>query len=119
MDTNDTQSMSVQSDFQTGIDGDGLTCVLPPDGGDYWPFGGNPDPNVPPVSSSEPYSSESSGGGGTTKGQKIGIALGVILGVLFVALATWLIRRWAVRRSANRTTDTTRRTTSVYKSQLN
>ena len=106
VDTNNTQSMTVQSDFQAVEDGDGLTCVLPPDGGNYWPFGGNPDPNVPPVGPSEPNASgKSEGGGGKTKGQKIGITLGVILGVLFVALVTWLIQRWAVRRSMNRPTN--------------
>lgn len=121
IDTNNTQSMTVQSEFETVPSGDGLTCVLPPDGGDYWPFGGNPDPNVPPVSPSEPNSSGNTGRGkgGLTTGQKVGIALGVILGVLFVALVTWLIQRWAARRSTNRPTNSSRRTGSMHKSQLN
>ncbi|KAJ7771034.1 hypothetical protein DFH07DRAFT_804567 [Mycena maculata] len=37
-----TSTVSVQSDFQLVTDGDSLTCTLPPDGGDYWPYGKSP-----------------------------------------------------------------------------
>jgi hypothetical protein len=32
---------NLQSDFQTVQDATGLTCVVPPDGGNYWPYGGS------------------------------------------------------------------------------
>ncbi|KAH9015928.1 hypothetical protein EDB85DRAFT_2076291 [Lactarius pseudohatsudake] len=35
-------STTLQPDFQSVPDAKGLTCIQPPDGGDYWPYGGNP-----------------------------------------------------------------------------
>ncbi|KAI9456038.1 hypothetical protein BJY52DRAFT_1121471, partial [Lactarius psammicola] len=35
-------STTLQSDFQSVQDAKGLTCIQPPDDGDYWPYGGNP-----------------------------------------------------------------------------
>ena len=32
---------TLQSNFQPVQDAQGLTCVRPPPGGDYWPYGGN------------------------------------------------------------------------------
>ena len=89
IDLNNTQSMTVQSDFQTVANADGLTCLLPPQGGNYWPF-------RVPVAPSGPGKS----GGGVTKGQKAGISFGIILGALILVFVMWLIRRWAVRRSS-------------------
>lgn len=93
---------SIQSDFQNTTDGDGLTCILPPDGGDYWPFGGNPNP-VPgepvapgsptPSPTNKPGSAQTSTSGGLSGGAKAGIALAVIFGLLFIAVLTWFIRR--------------------------
>jgi len=86
-----------QTDFKNVSDGDSLTCILPPPGGDYWPFGGNP------ASSSSPSSSTPSSAAadhGLSGGAKAGIAIGVILGVAAIAAATYFIRRWALQRSA-------------------
>lgn len=92
---------TIQSDF-TGIDnGDGLTCIVPPEGGDYWPYGGNPATSTSagsPSSTSSPQSDN--GGGGLSGGAKAGIAIGVILGVAGIAALTFYIRRWALRRQA-------------------
>ncbi|KAI0939885.1 hypothetical protein AcV5_001144 [Taiwanofungus camphoratus] len=84
-----TVTMSTeQFNFQNISDGDGLTCIMPPDGGDYWPFGGNPATSQ----------AKSSGGHGLSGGGKAGVAIGVILGVAAVAAATYYVRRWALRR---------------------
>lgn len=83
-----------QIDFQNVSDGDSLTCILPPDGGDYWPFGGNPA--NPGTAQSQPATASH----GLSGGAKGGIAVGVILGVAAVVAATYFIRRWALRRAA-------------------
>ncbi|KAG5654234.1 hypothetical protein H0H81_005921 [Sphagnurus paluster] len=87
VDLNTTENSSIQPDFQAIADGDSLTCVLPPNGGDYWPIGS--DPSV----STRPGAKKSSAG------SKAGIAIGVIIGVLAVAAAAWFIRKWAMARA--------------------
>ncbi|KAF8622049.1 hypothetical protein AX15_007202 [Amanita polypyramis BW_CC] len=86
LDANLTQELELQHDFKTIADGDSLTCVLPPDGGDYWPFGGNP---FNPGSSHGPS--------GTTAAI---IALVLLFGLFALAIICWYIRRWALRRSS-------------------
>lgn len=115
VDLSTTTASTTQLDFQNITDGDGLTCILPPDGGDFWPFGGNPnpapgEPGAPGASGTSgspgplasPASSQAIANGGLSGGAKAGIAVGVILGVLAVALATWFIRQWAIKRAAAR-----------------
>jgi parallel beta-helix repeat protein len=100
---NNTQNMKVQGNFQTIPDGDGLTCILPPDGGDYWPFGGNPSGgggNSGSDGSSSPNGGHS--GGGLSGGAKAGIALGVIFGLLAIGLATFVVRRRAIAAQRRR-----------------
>jgi hypothetical protein len=104
IDQNNVQSSTTQFDFQPISDGDGLTCVMPPAGGDFWPFGGNPGSSSqsPPASVPTPASPNSSSHSASlTAGQKAGIAVGVIVG-LFVVVATWFIRRHALQRSRSR-----------------
>lgn len=93
VDTNLTQGLSLAPNFQHIPDGNSLTCVFPPPGGDYWPFGGNP---------SNPFNPSSSGSRGISGTTAVGIALGVIFGVIAVAVASWFIRKWVLHRSANR-----------------
>lgn len=97
IDTNNTQQMTMQFDFEDIPDGDGLTCVLPPADGDFWPFGGNPG-SPSSTSSPSPTSSGSPGspGKGETAGEKAAIALGVILAL--VLLGAGLSRLWYVRK---------------------
>jgi hypothetical protein len=100
-DTNNTKNMNVQSDFEIVPTADGLTCVMPPQGGDFWPFGGNP------ANSSGSSSSQSSGGSGShgsgrSAGAKAGIAIGVILGVVVFFVGTFYLRRWIVQYLANK-----------------
>jgi len=83
--TNLTQELNFQANFQHIADGDSLTCVLPPPGGDYWPFGGNPG-----------NASVRSGPSGTTA---VAVALGLIIGLITVAIISWYVRRWALRRN--------------------
>lgn len=98
------QSSTIQIDFQNITDGDGLTCILPPDGGDYWPFGGGPTTTaIPqPTSSGGGAQASNGGGGGLSGGAKAGIAIGVILGVAALAVATYFIRKAAIKRAAER-----------------
>ncbi|KAI9063337.1 hypothetical protein FKP32DRAFT_1592598 [Trametes sanguinea] len=99
-DQNTVQSSNIQSGFQLIPDGNSLTCIIPPDGGDYWPFGGNPSTSQSsPTASGHPSSSSSNGSSGLSGGAKAGIAIGVILGVAAIAVATYFIRNWAVRRA--------------------
>ncbi|KAI9000744.1 pectin lyase fold/virulence factor [Trametes punicea] len=93
-DQSTVQSSNIQSGFELIPDGNSLTCIVPPEGGDFWPFGGNP-------SSSQPPSSSSSAGGSSSlsSGAKAGIAIGVILGVAAVAVVTYFVRNWALRRA--------------------
>ena len=106
-DQNTVQSSNIQGDFQTVPDGDSLTCIMPPDGGDYWPFGGNP--STSPSSTSTPSSTQSTGTAtpsgassphtGLSSGAKAGIAVGVILGVVAIAALTHFVRKWALNRA--------------------
>lgn len=103
VDYNTTNSLTLQSDFQQVPDGASLTCILPPDGGDYWPFGGNPASNNTTSGggggNSTPNTSGSSEGkNGLSAGAKAGIALGVILGVALIAAATYFIRKAALKK---------------------
>lgn len=98
IDINNTAQSTTQSDFADTSDGDSLTCVLPPDGGDYWPFGGNPSASPTPSPSPSPSTSSHS-----STGEIVGIVIGVIAGILFVALAAWYIRKWALKRAEDRT----------------
>ncbi|CCM01736.1 uncharacterized protein FIBRA_03802 [Fibroporia radiculosa] len=93
IDQNNVQLSTEQFDFQNVSDGDSLTCILPPEGGDYWPFGGNP-------ANPSPLPSSPSSNHGLSSGAKAGIAIGVILGVVAIAVATYFTRRWALRRAA-------------------
>ncbi|KAF8437255.1 hypothetical protein L210DRAFT_3547299 [Boletus edulis BED1] len=93
IDFNNVKKSTTQIDFTSVSDGDGLTCVLPPDGGNYWPFGGSPNASSSSSSPSTTSSSHSSGG------MTAGIVIGAIGAVLFVALITWLLRRWALKHS--------------------
>lgn len=105
VDYNNTDSLTLQSDFVQIPDGDSLTCILPPDGGDYWPFGGNPtgnnNNNTTTGGGGGGGSPTPSGDGGKNRlsgGAKAGIAIGVIFGVALIAIAAYLIRKAALKR---------------------
>ncbi|THH28421.1 hypothetical protein EUX98_g5766 [Antrodiella citrinella] len=88
---NNTLASSIQTNFTPIADGDGMTCILPPDGGDFWPFGGNP---ANPIAGQSTSSSS-----GLSGGAKAGIAIGVIAGVILLAAAAWFIRKAALARA--------------------
>lgn len=92
VDLNTTTQSTTQFDFQSIPDGDGLTCILPPDGGDFWPFGGSPEVNGNQASNSD--------NGGLSGGAKAGIAIAVILGVAAIAAGCYYVRKWALKRAA-------------------
>lgn len=88
---------NLQAQFQSVQDAKGLTCVIPPAGGDYWPYGGNP--SSPPTTTSTP-------GQGSTKhssaGAKAGLAIGIIAAVVAIIVGIVFIRRWASNRQLMR-----------------
>jgi len=88
---------NLQSQFQSVQDAKGLTCVLPPDGGNYWPYGGNP---LSPTSTSSTATSTPSQGStkSTSAGAKAGLAIGITVAVVAVIVGIILVRRWALRR---------------------
>ncbi|KAF6758857.1 hypothetical protein DFP72DRAFT_1064370 [Ephemerocybe angulata] len=90
----------VQDGFEAISDGDSLTCVLPPNGGDFWPFGLNPSNSS---SSSKGGGGYNNGGSGTvsaTGGEsKAGVIVGVIVGVLAVALMAFFGRRYLLKKA--------------------
>ena len=101
VDLNTTKSSSIQSSFVPIDDGNSLTCVLPPNGGDFWPEGLNPSN----ISTSAPGAVSAS----SSHSHPTGIAIGVILGVIFCAIAAWFVRKYVMsRREATRLFNSTR-----------
>ena len=84
---------SLQSGFQSVQNAEGITCVLPPDGGNYWPYGGNPLSSPTATSTSSQDSSKH-----RSSGAKAGLAIGVIAAVVVVIVGIFLVRRWALKR---------------------
>lgn len=93
VDPTSTGSLTLQSSFNLIPGGDSLTCVLPPNGGDFWPFGTNPSNTSQPTNTP---------GSKSENGRKAGIAVGVIVGFLALCAALWFIRRWAAKRAGRR-----------------
>ncbi|KAG6335885.1 hypothetical protein ID866_3194 [Astraeus odoratus] len=96
IDLSTVSQSTTQLDFTPVSDGDSLTCVQPPDGGDYWPYGGNPNP--PEAAPTTTTTSTPSSHTGTT----VGIIIGSLLAVAVVGVAAWYIRRWAIKRAEDR-----------------
>jgi parallel beta-helix repeat protein len=93
-------SSNLQSQFQSVQDAKGLTCVIPPAGGDYWPYGGNP------TSTSTPSTPTSTSGQGSAKhssaGAKAGLAIGIIVAVVAIIAGIIVVRRWVLKRQLMR-----------------
>jgi hypothetical protein len=92
---------SLQSVFQSVQDANGLTCVQPPDGGDYWPYGGNPSSGnfTSPISVAPPTSpSAKSSGALSSASSKAALAIGIIIAVVALILVLIFVRRWALNR---------------------
>jgi len=89
IDQNTVSDSTTQPDFVSIPDGDTLTCIVPPSEGDFWPFGGNPDDTPPAAPSKSSHSST---------GRTVGLVLGILGGILFVALLAWFVRKRALSR---------------------
>jgi len=89
MDQKTVSASTTQPDFVNIPDGDTLTCIVPPSEGDFWPFGGNPGdtPTTAPHSSSH-----------SSTGRTVALVLGILGGILFVALVAWFVRKKAIAR---------------------
>lgn len=85
-----TQSRIQSENMATVASADSLTCIVPSDG-NYWPYGGQPEPSVP----GEP---DSDNDNGENLGTKIGLGLGIPLGILAAAFLAWYFRRWFLAR---------------------
>jgi parallel beta-helix repeat protein len=100
MDTNTISNFAIQSDFQTIPDGNSLTCVLPPNGGDYWPFGLNPSNTSTTAASAGPTSTNGKGSPPSkSHNSAAAVAVGVIVGIIACAIVSFFIRKWAIKRS--------------------
>ena len=97
------KSAYLQSDFQSIDDGESLTCVLPPDGGNFWPLGRNPSNSTEPSSSIPlvlPSSKSLVSNHDTNRSSHVfSITVGVF-SFLASVVAACLIRRWMVSRKA-------------------
>ena len=104
IDPSTATGLTTQSDFQTISDGSSLTCVLPPNGGDFWPYGLNPSNSSSPMtttSTTTPPSNNTGVGTSSATGSSassVGIAVGVIVGIIVCAFAAWLVRRCVISR---------------------
>jgi parallel beta-helix repeat protein len=92
IDQGNVTSSTVQSGFQSVQSAKRLTCLQPPDGGNYWPYGGNPIPGnfTPPLPTSAPLSRVGPGrhrSAGATAGLAVGITIGVIAIIVAALLA--------------------------------
>jgi len=83
VDRNNTEGLLLQDSFVEVSDGDSLTCILPPDGGDYWPRSSR---------------NNSGAGGGMSKGGKVGVGLGVFFGLCIIGIVSYRIRDVALKR---------------------
>ncbi len=98
------KSAYLQSDFQSIDDGDSLTCVLPPNGGNFWPLGRNPSNSSEPSDSSIPLvlpSSKNLVSNHDTghSSHVFSITVGIIIFLASVVSACF-IRRWMLSRKA-------------------
>jgi len=75
---------------------DSLTCIVPSDG-NFWPFGGQPTPVVPGETS--PWGT-SDDGGSEDLGTKVGLGVGIPLGIFAAAFFAWWFRKWYFSRSS-------------------
>jgi len=78
--------------------------MLPPNGGDFWPFGLNPSSQSNQSNSTSTTPSSDGGGGGRSGAILGGVVLGgVVLTLLLCGIGTWL-RKYLLRRKAHRYT---------------
>ncbi|KAF8318161.1 hypothetical protein DL93DRAFT_2124939 [Clavulina sp. PMI_390] len=101
-DANNVTDSNIQSEyFATVASAESLTCIIPQNG-DYWPYGGQPSPWVP--GEQVPW-----GLGGATNSSaktKIGLGVGIPLGIIGAAFLAWYFRRWYLERNGFRTDGT-------------
>lgn len=108
VDLRTVHSVHLQSEFQSIDVGDSLTCVLPPDGGNFWPLGINPSNSSAPSKSSIPYVSHPSGSyklvpirGAGRSSNVIGIMGGVVIVLAFVVAICFIRRRVFSRKATS------------------
>jgi len=92
---NSTTGITLQTSFQLIPDADSLTCVLPPENGDYWPYGGDPGSSSTSKSADQSSSDSSSS---SSVGGSAGVVVGVIAGVAAFGVLTWFVRKWVLKR---------------------
>ncbi|KAJ7639529.1 hypothetical protein FB45DRAFT_828419 [Roridomyces roridus] len=105
-------SSTFQKDFVLIPDAKSLTCVLPPDGGDYWPFGGDPGAgaslsgstgtSLSPLPSGQSYSSSDSSTSTSKASSTAGVVVGVLAGIAILVVMTWFLRKFMMKRIEDR-----------------
>lgn len=95
VDANRVLQSTIQTENMATVpSADSLTCIVPSDG-NYWPYGGQPDPVVP---GEETPGDDDNGGDGL--GKKIGLGLGIPLAILGAAFLAWYFRKWFLARNS-------------------
>ncbi|KAJ7506583.1 hypothetical protein B0H11DRAFT_1850080 [Mycena galericulata] len=97
---NTTIQSTFQTDFTLIPDAKSLTCVLPPDGGDFWPYGG--EPGASSEGQAAATDSSSSSASSSSSSSTAGVVVGVLAGVVALGVATWFLRKWLMKRAEER-----------------
>ncbi|KAI0286460.1 hypothetical protein BC826DRAFT_917816, partial [Russula brevipes] len=89
VDYSNVTNTTLQSDFQAVQNCKKLTCAVPPNGGNYWPYGSYPssgnDKRTPPAAHA----------GSKSRGSTVGLAVGITVIVVFALIL--LVRRYGPR----------------------
>jgi len=85
IDTDSTNSSSIQTGFEVVSDADSLICIVPPDGGDFWPFKSSYLLSRATTLMAERQQAHTSGGG------VAGIVICLLLGLIFFFIAAFIM----------------------------
>ncbi|KAI0286464.1 hypothetical protein BC826DRAFT_82245 [Russula brevipes] len=96
VDYSNVTNSTLQSDFQAVQDCKLLTCVVPPNGGNYWPYGSHP-------SSGNDKHTSPSAHGSKSPGLKIGLPVGITIAVLAAVILVRRYRRSRIRETPLKT----------------
>lgn len=96
MDLDHVQTSTTQLSFASITHDNSLvSCVVPPTGGDFWPFRGNPDSNSPPIGPPDLSDKFELPVGWHDRGIDTGSIMLVMFSMVFI---TWFVRKWPMKR---------------------
>ncbi|KAJ3505573.1 hypothetical protein NLJ89_g7342 [Agrocybe chaxingu] len=97
VDLQTTRAATLQTGFEPIKDGDSLTCVLPPNGGDFWPVGLNPS-NTSTSTSTNRTSSDVTTSTTPPSNNSTGIAVGVVIALVACGVIAWFVHKRIIAR---------------------